>query len=270
MKSVCAILFVFSSITYGQTTSRPVLYQSRSSFYQSTPHGSIAFLPYSIRDGDAKGMTTFKAMQDNGYYELPSKTNYGFVINICDTANKTPSFIALTIIQILPRQANNGGVTLQRSENWELIESPATTAPAMEYFLSQITASMEDLMKLNLSCASLVEFNQALEQRTLHKVLWHAKPLGGSTSSWEARRNIFGNIAAEGLNNSLRRWFSELPEDLVLRISTRLVRFTPSDRTIPGAPFDFYFRASGAKKVAILTVCPDYPAYNQSVFLLLR
>ncbi len=254
-----------------EVVQKPVIYQSRPSFYHDTPQGTIAFVPASKRDGDVAQMTSFKAFDDRGHYLLPRQRNYGFAINIWDPSKKEPSFLAITILQALTSEdADNARLNIQRSANWEGDGQADFPAGAVEYTFSPDAVSFSDFVGWHSSCPSYEDFEKALFQKTQRKVFWHGKPIGGHTTSWEVRKSLFGKLASDGVGNSLHRWFSELPPDCPLRVSTRLVRFTPSDNRVPRAPMDFYFQFSGASNVAILVFCPDYSEYYRTVFLTIQ
>jgi len=254
-----------------EVVQKPVIYQSRPSFYHDTPQGTIAFVPASKRNGDVGQMTSFKAFEDRGHYLLPRQRNYGFAINIWDPNKKEPSFLAITIIQALtPEDSDNARLNIQRSANWETLGQEGLPAGAVDYSFSPSVVSFSEFVGWNASSSSYEDFEKSLFQQAQRRVFWHGKPVGGKTTSWEVRKSLFGNLASDGVEESLHRWFSELPPDCPLRVSTRLVRFTPSDNRVPRSPMDFYFQFSGASKIAILVFCPDYSEYYRTVFLTIR
>lgn len=270
-KALLLLLFLSLAALDAQEVQKPVVYQSRPSFYHDTPQGTIAFVPASKREGDVARMTTFKAFEDHGHYNLPRQGNYGFAINIWDPTKKAPSFLAITIIQALTAEdSDNASVNLQRSSNWERDGQADFPKGAVEYTFSPDAVSFGDFLTWNSSFASLADFEDAIYKHAQRKIFWHGKPIGGGTSSWEVRKSLFGKLASEGIGNCLHRWFSDLPPDSPLKISTRLVRFTPSDNRVPRAPMDFYFQFSGASRVAIIVFCPDHSEYNRTAFLTLR
>jgi hypothetical protein len=270
-KALLVLVFLSLAALEAQEIQKPVIYQSRPSFYHDTPQGTIAFVPASKREGDVARMTTFKAFEDHGHYNLTRQGNYGFAINIWDPSKKDPSFLAITIIQALtPEDSDNASINLQRSANWGRDGQADFPGGAVEYTFYPDAVSFSDFVTWNSSCSSIAEFEEAISQHAQRKIFWHGKPVGGKTTSWEVRKSLFGKLASEGVGNCLHRWFSDLPPDIPLRVSTRLVRFTPSDNRVPRAPMDFYFQFSGASHVAIMVFCPDYSEYNRTAFLTLQ
>lgn len=256
---------VAGTCAFAQPFQKPELFQSRPSFYHDTPAGTLAFVPDSRRPADVADMTIFKAFSDNGFYQLPAKSSYGFAVNIWDPSKKTPTFLAVTILQVLPPDATNANFELYRNANWESVETaiPLGLMPGRQ--LDHVTYG--DVLDWSNSFGSITEFDTEIFKKEGRKIPWHGKPSGGDTSSWDVRKQLFGILSKAQTSLALSSWFEDIKADRPVRISSRLLGFTPSDNWVPRVPMDFYFRDSGATHVVINIFCPDYSDFNRTAFL---
>ena len=261
------LLYLLLLPAFGQTTSSPVIYRERLAFHSITRPGTIAFLPSSSRDGDAKYMITFWALEDSRYYQLPTRGSYGFVVNIHDPTAEMASFLAITIVEVLPPNAvDEAWTALSRSPgNWLRKDDPAFRPFPRQFQDSMMT--FNDIKTWHTNLLSIAEFDSALKNKTARAFSWHAQPLDCETSSWDARTILFGPASNTDLSVLLPQWFADLPTDYKLRVSTRLTRFIPTSTIVPKLPMDFYFNYCGAIRAAIITKCPDYPGLDRVVLL---
>jgi len=214
-------------------------------------------------------MVTFWAFDDYKCYEVPKKASYGFVVNIRDKTRTKPSFLAVTIVQVLdPHSTVGAWMALSRTPNWVRQEDPAFRPEPMEFQDPKLT--LEDVKTWQMTLPSVSDFDTALSKLTMRRFFWHATPKDAETSSWDARTVLFGPASNTELPLLLSRWFPNLPKDYQLRVSTRLMRFTPTERRVPAAPMDFYFNFCGAERAAIITSCSDYPSFARVALLKLK
>jgi len=266
-----AILLLSAIVTAGQEISAPKRLFTRPAFYSDTNDGDIAFLPDSNQEGQARYMTSFWAMQEGKYYELPSRGNYGFVANIRDKTGtrKKPSFLAVTVVQIQDANNTSGAwLRLTRTDNFIRENDSTFKEDPKEFQDGKVTFS--DLRKWHTTLKTMSAFDLALQHQSTMTFTWHARPLDGTTSSWDFRFKLFGALSDSELADLLPIWFRDLPQDYKVRIQTHLLRFTPANGSVPIKPMDFYFNNCGARKAVIITTCPDYPTYASFVFLKLK
>jgi hypothetical protein len=261
---------LLSSPVLSQQVSKPTKYLDRVSFYSNAADGTIAFLPSSNRDGDAKYMTTFSAFENARYYELPKKSNYGFVANITDkTGDRTnPSFLAITIIQAQDPNSDAGaGVELTRNEGW--VRDGDATFKAYPNDFREESVDVADIRNW-LRLDSMSAFDSALFKQAGRPFSWHARPKDGAISSWDFKRDLFGPATYIDMPVFMKNRFPDLPENCRFRVTSHLMRFTPAQGRVPTKVMDFYVNDCGARRAAIITKCPDYPRYDTLVLIKLK
>jgi hypothetical protein len=190
-------------------TAEPLALRDRVSFY-SRQVGDIAFLPHSNNCQDAKYMTTFWVLEDHKCYQLPKRDCYGFVANIRDISKKlrTPSFLAVTIVEVFDPESISAGVwaALLRNENW-MRPDDAEFKEFPREFPPRSNVTFEDVKRWQDSLPSMLEFDSALQKKTKLHFTWHAKPKDGVTSSWDYRTALFGPASYQDLGELVSNGF---------------------------------------------------------------
>lgn len=267
---VTAINALLPIYSHCQETQTPVKYLDRVSFYADTQDGVIALAPSSNREGDAKYATAFWAFEKDKCYELARKANYGFVANITDKTGErtTPSFLAITVIQAQKPDSDAGaGIELTRNDNWTRDKNSIFKPDPRELRAEQVDFS--DIQGWN-GLSSIAAFDAELQKKIGRDFYWHGIPVGGDVSSWDFRDSLFGGLTHTKAFDFLRHRFTDLSPTCTIRVTMHLLRFTPARKRVPNKIMDFYVNDCEGSCAAIISKCPDYPSYDNLVWLKIK
>lgn len=225
------------------------------------PAGTVAFLPDTTDEDNAKEFTQFRLLPESGSYILPKQTVYWFVVNhrVPKRAGEV-TYVGVGAVSFVDPHIKTllQPVSTFRNEGWFRPEVPAYAESNGKDIPLRLTP--EEFFSSHVEAGSLEDLDQKLGLK------WHGNYRQGASSSWAER--ALWDLRDVLRDDGLRKSFGiQIPKDSRVRFDAKLLLFEYTKKKTSDRPVIFELDGDNRIATYVRIFSPDNPKFERHYYL---